>query len=68
MAYCHTCDREYHHLGIARHRAGHLDRGERCVITFKDGTTYGYRPRNAGPSASHDPIETTDHPTTEKGN
>ncbi|WP_159626713.1 hypothetical protein [Actinomyces sp. zg296] len=35
---------------------------------FNDGTTYGYRPRSAGPSMPHDPIETNDRLTAEKGN
>lgn len=64
MAYCHTCDRNYHYLGIARHRRGHLDRGENCTITFKDGATYSYRPVNAVPNAPHGDPDTPDTPTT----
>lgn len=38
--YCHTCDREFHSLGIARHRAMHRDRSEDCEIQYSDGVTY----------------------------
>jgi hypothetical protein len=34
--YCETCDRWFHHLGIARHRAAHRDRNEDCVIEYSD--------------------------------
>lgn len=37
--YCHTCGRDFHYLGIARHRAMHRDRKENCEITFTDGNT-----------------------------
>ena len=37
--YCHTCGKDFHYLGIARHRAGHRDRKENCEITFTDGNT-----------------------------
>lgn len=40
--YCHTCEEDYHHLGIARHRAMHRDKGEDCTITFSDGSKYSY--------------------------
>jgi hypothetical protein len=40
--YCHTCKKEYHHLGIARHRAMHRDRNENCKITFSDGRTFSW--------------------------
>ena len=40
--YCHTCKKEYHHLGIARHRAMHRDNKEKCVITFSTGKTYTF--------------------------
>jgi len=37
--FCHTCDRAFHYLCIARHRAMHRDNRENCEITF----TYGSR-------------------------
>lgn len=47
--YCHTCKKEFHYLGIARHRAMHRDRMEDCEITYSDGNTYlhGYSNRKA---------------------
>jgi hypothetical protein len=41
--YCHTCKKEFHHFGIARHRAMHRDKKEDCVITFSGGDKYLYR-------------------------
>lgn len=38
--YCHTCEREFHYLGIAAHRKAHLRRGEQCKITYTNGDTY----------------------------
>ena len=38
--YCHTCDKWFHHMGIARHRAMHRDKRENCTITFTEGDTY----------------------------
>lgn len=35
--YCHTCEKAFHSLGIARHRAMHRDDAERCEITYADG-------------------------------
>lgn len=40
--YCHTCEKEYKSLGIARHRASHRDKKEDCKITFSNGDTYSY--------------------------
>ena len=40
--FCHTCDREFHHLGIARHRAKHRDKHENCTIQFSTGQTIKY--------------------------
>lgn len=42
LCYCHTCEKEYHSLGIARHRAMQRDNNEDCVIEFTDGTRYKY--------------------------
>ena len=41
--YCHTCDKNFHALGIARHRAMHRDKRQDCEITFSYGDTYRYR-------------------------
>ena len=34
MAYCRTCEKEFHKLGISRHRAMHRDKFEDCVIEY----------------------------------
>jgi len=41
--YCHTCDKNIHYLGIARHRAAHRNRREDCKITFSSGNTWTYK-------------------------
>lgn len=41
--YCHTCDKEFNSLGIARHRAMHRDKKEDCKITYKNGETINHR-------------------------
>jgi len=38
--YCHTCKKEFHYLGINRHRAMHRDKREDCRITYTHGDTY----------------------------
>ena len=38
--HCHTCNKDFHHLGIARHRAMHRDKNQNCKITFSTGKTY----------------------------
>lgn len=38
--YCHNCDKDFHHLGIASHRATHRRKNEDCVITYSDGKTF----------------------------
>lgn len=43
--YCHNCDRWFHYLGIASHRAAHQVRGEECKITYTNGETYVHGPR-----------------------
>lgn len=40
--YCHTCDKDFHSLGIMSHRAAHRRRSENCQITFTDGTKHTY--------------------------
>lgn len=49
--YCHTCKKDFHYLGITRHRAAHRDRFEDCTITFTYGDTatweYSKRKKNA---------------------
>lgn len=42
MAYCHTCAKQFHSLGIMRHRAMHRDKKQDCTITLKSGT-YEYK-------------------------
>ena len=44
--YCHTCEKSFHYLGIARHRAMHRDRKETCKITYTCGDTYTHFKRN----------------------
>ncbi len=39
---CHTCDKDFHYLGIARHRAMHREKKENCVITYTHGDTYSH--------------------------
>ena len=41
--YCHTCQRVFHYLGIARHRAMHRDRRQNCEITYSNGDTYDHK-------------------------
>lgn len=41
--HCYNCKRDFHHLGIARHRAMHRDRREDCEIMFSDGRTIVHR-------------------------
>jgi len=38
--YCVTCQRAFHYLGIAKHRAAHRKRGEYCEIIYTDGRTF----------------------------
>ena len=38
--YCHTCDKWFHHLGIASHRASHRQRLQDCEITYANGETF----------------------------
>ncbi len=40
--YCHTCKKDFHYLGITRHRMAHKERKEDCKITFTHGDTYLY--------------------------
>lgn len=42
MTYCHTCKREFHSLGIMRHRAMHRDKKQDCKITYTHGDTWEY--------------------------
>lgn len=36
---CNTCKKDFHYLGIARHRSWHTRRGESCSITYTYGNT-----------------------------
>jgi hypothetical protein len=40
--YCHTCKKDFHFFGIARHRAMHRKRKEYCKISYTNGDTYEY--------------------------
>lgn len=40
QCYCHTCEKPFHYLGIARHRTMHRDKYEDCEITYTNGDTY----------------------------
>ena len=42
ICYCHTCDKHFRSLGIARHRAMHRDRREECIITYSSGITLAH--------------------------
>jgi uncharacterized UBP type Zn finger protein len=37
--YCFTCQKDFHSLGIASHRAMHRNRHETCLIGYTDGRT-----------------------------
>ncbi len=41
--YCHTCQKEFHHLGIMNHRKAHRVRKEDCRISFTHGETFAYK-------------------------
>lgn len=45
--FCKTCKRWFHYLGIARHRKGHLERGETCTIEYTNGEVYTHKPRDS---------------------
>lgn len=40
VCYCYTCKREFHSLGIMRHRAMHRDKKEDCKIAYSNGDIY----------------------------
>ena len=40
--YCFTCGKHFHNLGIARHRAMHRDKKERCKIMLSGGAVRIY--------------------------
>ena len=41
--YCYTCKKDFHHLGIMRHRATHRDKKENCTIEFTHGNVVEYK-------------------------
>lgn len=43
--FCYTCEKDFHYLGIAKHRRSHLDRGQECKITYTNGGTYVHAPK-----------------------
>ena len=40
--YCHTCRKDFHYLGINRHRAMHRSKKEDCKITYTHGDTWKF--------------------------
>lgn len=40
--YCYTCEKYFHYLGIAKHRAAHRDKKENCTIMYTHGDTYDH--------------------------
>jgi len=38
--FCYNCQREFHSLGIMRHRAMHRDKKEDCSIQYSNGNIY----------------------------
>lgn len=40
---CQTCDKDFHYLGITRHRAMHRNKQEDCVISYTHGNTIHHR-------------------------
>jgi len=38
--YCLTCKKDFHYLGIARHRAMHREKKEYCEIQYTNGQIY----------------------------
>lgn len=41
--FCHTCNKEFHYLGINSHRALHRRRHQDCRITYTHGDTYVFK-------------------------
>jgi hypothetical protein len=41
--HCFTCERNFHYLGITRHRAMHRDKKEDCVIEYTNGDIYNHK-------------------------
>jgi len=40
--FCHTCKKEFHYLGISRHRAMHRQKREDCIISYTNGDKFKY--------------------------
>ena len=38
--FCVTCQKDFHYLGIARHRHMHKEKKETCRIIYTNGTIY----------------------------
>lgn len=38
--HCYTCRKDFHYLGITRHRAMHKRKRENCKISYTNGDTY----------------------------
>jgi hypothetical protein len=58
--HCFTCKRDFHPMGIARHRAMHRDKREDCTIMFTAGDTYIWRYSTKKQSKNNDTLATTD--------
>lgn len=41
--YCCTCDKDFHYLGIATHRAMHRNKKEDCTIIYTYGNKVSYK-------------------------
>lgn len=41
--FCWTCGKDFHAMGIARHRKAHRERFEDCKITYTGGETWTYK-------------------------
>lgn len=50
--YCHTCKKDYHYLGITRHRAMHRNKKQNCEITYTNGDTYEHNYEKRGQDKS----------------
>ena len=52
--YCHTCEKPFHYLGIANHRAAHRSRKEDCMIGYTNGDVYNHRYSTPKKARSHE--------------
>jgi len=40
--HCYTCKKDFHYLGITRHRAMHRSKRENCKIGYTNGDIYDH--------------------------